>query len=168
MFFSFLLIFIIHLTSWVAAPLSFPIPFQIFTNLLSPLSLPFLLREGDALMHENLPWNPPWCSQTKKSSPTEARHSSPASRKGSKGLCQSQRYPLLLLLGDPHDVQTAHLLFMYRGSKSISCMLFGQWFSVCEPPWAQVCRLCRSSCSVLNTSSSQSFPHSSTRSHSSA
>jgi len=33
----------------------------------------------------------------------------------------------------------------------------GWWFSLCEPPWAQVSWLCRSSCDVLDSSSFFNF-----------
>ena len=47
-----------------------------------------------------------------------------------------------------------HLLHMCRGPRSSPCMLFGWWFSLCEPPWAQVSWLCRFSCIVLDPSGS--------------
>ena len=51
---------------------------------------------------------------------------------------------------DPYEEQAAHLLHMCRGPWPIPCMLFDWWFSLCEPPWAQVSLLCRSSCGVLD------------------
>ena len=50
-----------------------------------------------------------------------------------------------------------------RELRSSPCMLFGSWFSICEPRWPQVSWLCRSSCGVLDPYSSLSpIPHSST------
>ena len=57
--------------------------------------------------------------------PIVSQSSSPVREKGSKGRQQSQRQPLLLLLGDTHEVQDANLLHMYRELRSIPCMFSG-------------------------------------------
>ena len=67
------------------------------------------------------------------SSPTEAGQGSSVMGKGSKGRHQSQRQPLLLLLGVPHEAQAAHLLQIRRGPSFVPSMLFGWWFSLYEP-----------------------------------
>ena len=72
------------------------------------------------------------------SSPTEAQPGSPGRGRGSNGRQQSQRQPLLQLLGDPHEDQAAHLLQMRRGSSSRSCMFPGWFPRLCEPLWSQV------------------------------
>ena len=96
-------------------------------------------------------------------STTEAWPVSPARRRGSNGKQQSQREPLLQLLEDPHEDQAVYLLQMCRRPRSNTCMLFSWWFSLCEPPRTQVTWLCRSSCDVLDLSSSLNpIPNSST------
>jgi hypothetical protein len=80
---------------------------------LSP-SPPFLLREVEA-SHS---YPPTLAYQVAvgldTSSPIEARQNSPVRGKGPKGRQQSQRYPLLLLLGNRHEKQAAHILHMCR------------------------------------------------------
>ena len=116
----------------------------------SPLSFPLetLLREGrqPTLAYQVL-------SGLNASSLSEARKSSLARGMRSKGSQWSQRQPPLQLLGDPHEDQAAHLLQMCRGPRSSPCMLFDWWFSLCEPLWAQVRSLCRTSCTVFDPSS---------------
>ena len=48
-------------------------------------------------------------------------------------------------------------LYMCRRPRSNLCILFGWWFSLCEPLWAQVSWPCRSSCGILDHSGSH-FP----------
>ena len=43
------------------------------------------------------------------------------------------------------------MLHLCRWPRSSPHMLFGGWFSLCEPTWAQVSWLCKSSCDVLQT-----------------
>jgi hypothetical protein len=72
------------------------------------------------------------------SSPIEPRHTNPVRGLKSKGRQQSQRQPLLQLLGVPHEDQETCMLHIYKGPGSVPCMHFGQWFSLCKPPWSQV------------------------------
>jgi hypothetical protein len=95
---------------------------------------------------------------------TEAQPGSSGRERGFKGRHQSQRKPLLQLLGDSHEYQAAHILRICRGSRSSPCIFYGSWFSLCELSWAQVNCLCRSSFGVLDTSSLLTcIPHFSTR-----
>lgn len=63
---------------------------------------------------------------------------SPVRGKGSNGRQQSQRHPLLLLLGISHEDPIAKLLHMCRGPRSVPCMLSGWCFSLCKTLWAHV------------------------------
>jgi hypothetical protein len=68
---------------------------------------------------------------------TEARQSSPAKRKESKGRQWSQSQPPLQLLRDLHEEQAANLLHMCGETRLSPSMLFCWWFHLCEPPWTQ-------------------------------
>jgi hypothetical protein len=57
---------------------------------------------------------------------------------------------LLLLLGVPHEDQATQLLHMCRRPRSVACILSSWWFSLCEPPWAQISWFYRFSCAVLD------------------
>jgi hypothetical protein len=72
------------------------------------------------------------------SSPIEPRQGRPVRGKGSRDRQQGQSQPLLLQLQVPHEDQAAHLLHMYQETTSISGMLFGWWFSFCEPLWSRL------------------------------
>jgi hypothetical protein len=96
------------------------------------------------------------------SSPTEVQPGSPVMGRGSNHRQRSQRQPLLQLLGAPHENQAAHLLQICRGPRSSPSMFPGYWPSVCEPSWAQIGWICRSSYCVLDPSGSlNSIPYSS-------
>jgi hypothetical protein len=69
------------------------------------------------------------------SSPTEARQGSPAI--GKEREARESEQPLLHLLKGPNGVHDAHVLYICRGARSAPCVLFGWWFILCEPPWAQ-------------------------------
>lgn len=60
------------------------------------------------------------------SSSTEARQGCPLGVwKPQAGRQQTQKQPLLQLLGNTHENQDAHLLHMWNGSRSSLCSLFG-------------------------------------------
>ena len=117
----------------------------------SPLSFPLetLLREGrqPTLAYQVL-------SGLNASSLSEARKSSLARGMRSKGSQWSQRQHPFQLLGDPHEDQAARLLQMCQWPRSSLHMLFGCWFSLCEPLWDQVSCLCRFSCGAFDSSGS--------------
>jgi hypothetical protein len=95
-------------------------------------------------------------------STTEAQLGSPV--RGSSGRQQSQRQPILIFLGDPHEEQVAYLLHMCRRPRSSRCMLFDRCFSLSEPPWNQFSCLYWSSPGVLDPSNLiTSIPTTSTR-----
>lgn len=62
--------------------------------------------------------------------------------------------PLLQMLGNSDEDQAAHLLQIYRASMCMQPMHAGWWINLCELPWAQVSLPCKSSCTVLDPSSS--------------
>ena len=58
--------------------------------------------------------------------------------KGDPKVGISHKQSLFQLLEVPHEDQAAHLLHMYRGARSIPCILSDWWVSLCEFLWAQV------------------------------
>lgn len=83
---------------------------------------------------QNLLGHHPGKSSSSRTSHILFHWGSPGRGRGSNGRHQSQRQPPLQLLGDTHEDQTAHLLHMYKGCRSSLCMVFGWWFSLCDPP----------------------------------
>jgi hypothetical protein len=57
-------------------------------------------------------------------------------------------------LGVPQEDPAAQLLHICRGPRSGPGMVFGWWFNLYEPPWAQVSWFCRFACGVLDPSCS--------------
>ena len=86
---------------------------------------PFLFRKGEA----SHGYQPALAYQVAvrpgASSPIVARQGSPVRDKGPKGRQWSQRQPLFLLLGVPHEDSDAQLLSMCQDPRSIPCMLSG-------------------------------------------
>jgi hypothetical protein len=62
------------------------------------------------------------------------------------------------LLGDPHEDHAAQLLHICRRLRSVPCLLFCWWFSLCESLWEQVSWFCGFSCVVLVLSGSFNSP----------
>lgn len=124
-----------------------------------PPSLPpLLLRQGEVPLGCYPTLAHPVSEGLTASSSTEAPRGSPVRGRRASGRQLSQRQPPLHLLEDPHEEQAAHLPQMCREPRSSHRMLLGWWFSLWEPPppppWAQVSRLCRFYCGVLDPSSS--------------
>lgn len=86
------------------------------------------------------------------SSPIETRRDSPVDGKGPKGRQQSQRHPLLSLVGVPHEDQAEQVFHIGRGPIAAPCMLPGWQFSVLEPLWGQDGCFCRFSCDISDLS----------------
>jgi hypothetical protein len=141
--FTFLLLFV---TSGSQLPLL--LPFHPYKSLLSLASL--LLIGRLIWYHRILGHLAGLCM----SSPTQAQPGSPAVRRGST----KSEPPLLQLLGDPHEDQALPLLQMWRVSRYSPYMLFGCWFSLCDPSWAQVSWLCQGLLVVPLTPLAHSYP----------
>jgi hypothetical protein len=159
-FFSLSIInFCIHFTSWLQSPsgstLTNPSPYYF-----SPFSF---VKWKEAPL-----WVPLFPGITSPSRTRDifscwAQRGSPTKQRGSNGRQQSQRQPLLQLLGDAKEAQAAHLPQMCWGPKPSPCMHFSSWFNHCELPGTQISWLCRSPYGDLDPSSMlNSISHSST------
>lgn len=69
---------------------------------------------------------------------------------GEKVPREENRKLLLPLLVNRNNDQTTCLLPVFRECRSSLYMLFGWWFSLCEPPWAQDSWFCWFSCRCAN------------------
>ena len=131
------------------------------SSLLPPLTSPHPLLLWEVVVsHKYQPTLAYQVSILDVSSSIETRQGNPVRGKGSKARQQSQRQPLLSLVGVPCGDQAEQLLCMYRGPRSVPYMLSPWWFNLYDPLWAQVSWFCRFSYGVLDPSGSysSSFP----------